>query len=267
MRTRRDGSATHDHAATQPKPTTREASRPNFVAVENENGGARRPRHRCYGISQSKTLRIPTTTSARNRKTVARRSARATLLVCREERRRSGFPSGPFSFSLTSRTSLPLASLDVDEVRCAPDGMEVPRARTQHLKHIALQKQYQYPDLLLWKTRMAGPEGPAIVARKSASPRLSESQQPLARATEKLLQDAVPVLRSSCYVRNVGGPDFHPDRFRFHSHLAPPSPSPHLMWTKSGAHPTGWKCHARLRSSSNVIAISYKAVPQIRTCG
>ena len=94
------------------------------------NGGARKPRHRCQGINQSKTFRIPTTANARNRKTVARRSARATLLMLSEERRRSGFPSGPFSFPLTSRTSLPLASLNVDEVRCAPDGMEMQRTIT-----------------------------------------------------------------------------------------------------------------------------------------
>ena len=110
-------------------------------------------------------------------------------------------------------------------------------------------------------TGMAGPESPATVARESASPRLCGSPQPLTPATEKLLQNAVPVLRSSCCVRNVGGPDFHPDRFRFHSHLAPPSPSPHLMWTKSGGLPK-----KESNTHDHAAQATYAHSPQNKTC-
>jgi hypothetical protein len=60
------------------------------------------------------------------------------------------------------------------------------------------------------------------------------------------------VLRFSCIGRSAGGSDFHPDRLCFSSHRPPPFPSPHLLWTKFGGHPSReGKGPTRVRNASD----------------
>ena len=152
--------------------------------------------------------------------------------------RRFGCSSGPPLLFLTSATSLPFASLHVDEVRRPPDsGRERPNTRTQHLDATDDTHRSGTHKSSLWKTGVAGPEGPATVARKSASPGLCGSPRPPQPAAQTPLPAVAPVLRFPCSVGSVHGLDLGPGRFRCLSHLAPPFSSPHLMWVKFGGHP------------------------------
>jgi hypothetical protein len=69
----------HDHAT--PRRYGRDACQrnPQIIPVENGSGGAKRPGHRRYGISQSKTFLTPATTTTCSTNNAARRSARVTL--------------------------------------------------------------------------------------------------------------------------------------------------------------------------------------------
>jgi len=111
------------------------------------------PRHRRYGINQSRTLRIPATTTTCSENLAARRSARVTLTALSKWLRRFGFSSGPPLLVLTSATPLPFASLDVDEDRRPPGEGVRGLTRSRNTSTLSARAQSKHPQNKSVETR------------------------------------------------------------------------------------------------------------------